>query len=87
LISDRFKRLYSIQSFRHTRCSVVCQLIRLVSYNKIKTKKELNTHLFFFSIMIRLSYSFVILALIATVYSTDYFVEKFEGTLINLYLF
>jgi len=35
--------------------------------------------------MIRLTCSVVILALIATVYSTDYFVEKFEGIFHSLF--
>ncbi len=34
--------------------------------------------------MIRLTCSVVLLALIATVYSTDYFVEKFEGKFISI---
>ena len=33
--------------------------------------------------MIRLTCSVVLFALLATVYSTDYFVEKFEGNSFN----
>ncbi len=48
--------------------------------NKRQAQKEIICSFkFLFSIMIRFTCSLVLFALIAIVYSTDYFVEKFEG--------
>jgi hypothetical protein len=75
LVSDWFRKFYNYPIIQtHTR------LLRSGTQIKDRHKKNLSAHLnCFFSIMIRFTCSLVLFALITIVYSTDYFVEKFEG--------